>query len=81
MSLMCAQLLHRLGNPRSAEDVDEVFVLISTLDVLLCRLLAETHRDSPSARRIRELHSQFVEVGMNLSGPLLRPGDGRSERH
>jgi hypothetical protein len=80
MSLMCAQLLHRLGNPRSRDDVNEVFVLISALDVLLCRLLAESHRDSPSARRIRELHSEFVEVGMNLSGPLLRSGDGRPER-
>jgi hypothetical protein len=77
MSLMCAQLLHRLGNPRSVDDVHELFVLISALDVLLSRLLDEANVDSPSARRLREVHRQFIDVGMNLSGVLLRVG----ERH
>jgi len=80
MSLMCAQLLHRVGNPRTSDDMNEVFVLISALDVLLGRLLGETRRDSPSARRLREVHREFVEIGMKLSGPLLRPSDGRTER-
>jgi hypothetical protein len=80
MSLMCAQLLHRVGNPRTMDDVNEVFVLISALDVLLGRLLGETRRDSPSARRLREVRREFVEVGMKLSGPLLRAGDGRPDR-
>jgi hypothetical protein len=80
MSLMCAQLLHRLGNPRTTDDMDEVFALISALDVLLRRLLSGAQRDSPSARRLREVHRQFVEVGMNLSDPLLSAGDRRPER-
>jgi hypothetical protein len=81
MSLMCAQLLHRVGNLRTAgdaDDVNDVFVLISTLDVLLSRLLG-ARPDSPSARRLREVHREFVEVGMKLSSPLLR-ADGRTER-
>jgi hypothetical protein len=80
MSLLCAQLLHRLGNPRTAGDVDDVFVLISALDVLLGRLLAEARRDSPSARRLREVRREFVEAGLELSGPLLRADDGRPKR-
>jgi hypothetical protein len=80
MSLMCAQLLHRLGNPRTTDDMDEVFALISALDFLLRRLLSGARRDSPSARRLREVHREFVAVGMKLSGPLLRTGDGRPER-
>lgn len=79
MSLMCAQLLHHLGKPRTADDVNEVFVLISTIDVLLGRLFGETRPDSPSARKLREVHREFVEVGMKLSGPLLR-ADGGAER-
>lgn len=73
-SLMCAQLLHLRGNPRSKDEVEEVYVLVSYLDMLLRRLLESTSGSSRTEGKLREIHAHIVELGLRLSGPLIESG-------
>lgn len=63
LSLLCAQLLHHLGDPEDDEQRDEVQVLISTVDVLLLRLRdGAPPMDTAATRIIREIQGRLLDL-------------------
>lgn len=63
LSLLCAQLLHHLGDPEDDEQLDEVQVLISTVDVLLLRLRnGAPPMDTAATRIIREIQGRLMDL-------------------